>query len=751
MKLNSHPHSVSHPRAMRCEVFTPSSPATSHLSIAMSLPSIIHPPLAAAPICGSGNGVAVPFMRAYDPFADWPLEFQGKRASCLIGYRVLRNRAMWSGRKAGGAADSHKIIALTSGRLAPPRSSISLYTPAGSPANREPFAAHNSQSDPRPVPSDSRDQSENGHACTIEPSRYSVYNGVVPKCTGEGGREIPEKNPHTNGIVQHDSHLGKKKKNHRPTASSGTITTYDNPGVTRPEIEPGSPWWEASRLTAHIPCSQQQRNGSYASDGKTPVTSVHTTNMGNCWTTCDLGTHDEHGQLLDDLFYFIILPPYSSAFPLTARRPCGSQAFINSIVLQARNCGSKKERLFLFGDKIDFKRVHTKVAFEIRSDFIRHTLDDSVPIADLQGNKKRILYCQMRGNTGATANEQTSEVQLWKGLWSLAYSSGMKEQGEWEIPEKTRIRHDSHLRKSGVNRPGIEPGLPWWEATSLNAQPPWTQQRAGSPNSRDILAGDFHTRPSLPRVATGPHPKHASCRLKPMRVIEVNMERRRNEEAGETGDARENPPTNGIVRHDSHLRISGGPAGANRLATVPPPTPAGSLPDFRVWESCRMMPVVGGFSRGYPVSPNLAFRLCSFRSLPSGRKFTKELIPTDSPQRSSKICISLLFGTKLPWMCSICAASDERCEVQGSVRCGIDQLDNGGFYHSHQQNREVNMEQPRNAWAGKRDIPEKIRRLAVSSVTIHACANPEVTPPGIEPVSPWWEASSLTTIPLRPQ
>ncbi|KAJ8883346.1 hypothetical protein PR048_015189 [Dryococelus australis] len=40
-------------------------------------------------------------------------------------------------------------------------------------------------------------------------------------------------------------------------------------------------------------------------------------------------------------------------------------------------------------------------------------------------------------------------------------------------------------------------------------------------------------------------------------VIEVSMEQRQNERAGETGDPRENPPTNGIVRHDSHLRKSG--------------------------------------------------------------------------------------------------------------------------------------------------------------------------------------------------
>ncbi|KAJ8887566.1 hypothetical protein PR048_013782 [Dryococelus australis] len=45
-----------------------------------------------------------------------------------------------------------------------------------------------------------------------------------------------------------------------------------------------------------------------------------------------------------------------------------------------------------------------------------------------------------------------------------------------------------------------------------------------------------------------------------MRVIEVNMERRRNEEAGETGDPQENPVTNGIVRQDFHLRKSGDPA-----------------------------------------------------------------------------------------------------------------------------------------------------------------------------------------------
>ncbi|KAJ8877353.1 hypothetical protein PR048_021807 [Dryococelus australis] len=39
--------------------------------------------------------------------------------------------------------------------------------------------------------------------------------------------------------------------------------------------------------------------------------------------------------------------------------------------------------------------------------------------------------------------------------------------------------------------------------------------------------------------------------------------------------------------------------------------PGRIIPDFCMWESCRTMPLVGGFSRGSPASPSLAFRRCS--------------------------------------------------------------------------------------------------------------------------------------------
>ncbi|KAJ8883437.1 hypothetical protein PR048_015280 [Dryococelus australis] len=46
---------------------------------------------------------------------------------------------------------------------------------------------------------------------------------------------------------------GRSRENRRPAAWAGVIPTCENPGVTRPGIEPDSPWWEASILTSHPP------------------------------------------------------------------------------------------------------------------------------------------------------------------------------------------------------------------------------------------------------------------------------------------------------------------------------------------------------------------------------------------------------------------------------------------------------------------------------------------------------------------
>ncbi|KAJ8881964.1 hypothetical protein PR048_018452 [Dryococelus australis] len=68
-------------------------------------------------------------------------------------------------------------------------------------------------------------------------------------------------------------------------------------------------------------------------------------------------------------------------------------------------------------------------------------------------------------------------------------------------------------------------------------------------------------------------------------------------------------PRSGDSRPRTTCRPHAGTAAAERVACSPPTKAnrvqslAGSLPDLRWWESCRTMPLVGGFSRGSPVPP----------------------------------------------------------------------------------------------------------------------------------------------------
>ncbi|KAJ8897181.1 hypothetical protein PR048_002527 [Dryococelus australis] len=72
----------------------------------------------------------------------------------------------------------------------------------------------------------------------------------------------------------------------------------------------------------------------------------------------------------------------------------------------------------------------------------------------------------------------------------MIYFNNPDISGEQSWPwEHGIVRHDSHMRKSGVTRPGIESGSPWWEASRLTAEPP---------RSRTILQFPyFNTRVTL--------------------------------------------------------------------------------------------------------------------------------------------------------------------------------------------------------------------------------------------------------------
>ncbi|KAJ8889204.1 hypothetical protein PR048_008702 [Dryococelus australis] len=154
------------------------------------------------------------------------------------------------------------------------------------------------------------------------------------------------------------------------------------------------------------------------------------------------------------------------------------------------------------------------------------------------------------------------------------------------------------------------------------------------------------------------------------------------------------------------------PAKANRMQS-----PTGLFPDFRKWESCRTMPLVSGFSRGYSIYPRpLSFRRFSiltsitaigsqdldFKILPNLFSHSLRLAPTGD------------YHSVIAWSGEIWAAHNfEVLEAdEGEV--------SGAGMHGR----------------AKWDITEKAR--PISGIVRHA-------PPRIEPGSPWWRRITCNT------
>ncbi|KAJ8867378.1 hypothetical protein PR048_031179 [Dryococelus australis] len=351
----------------------------------------------------------------------------------------------------------------------------------------------------------------------------------------------------------------------------------------------------------------------------------------------------------------------------------------------------------------------------------------------------------------------------------------------------------------GVAPTGIGPGSPGWGASGLSTTPPRphalqdSEPILGSPlvDERPIMNGVKY------RVVSG--------------VVWTN---------------RTMVSSNTDTNRTGVLAVQIGVAVAERLA-LPPPTkanrvqyPAGS-PDIRMWESCRTMPFVGGFSRGSPVSfrrlslftsitltdsedlavksrPNLftslnsKFQKGSYATTGCWPRLDMFLCPVPFTIRSRKLD---MLGSPLVDDQPIMNAVKYRI-VSGVVwtnRTMVSSNTDTNRTGVFAVRSEVSMEQRRNARSGetgdprgnpptsefcmptrpgrlraisilariqvanpllpgvsgtgmmgrgKRDTPEKTRRPAASSGTIPICENP-VARLGIEPGSPWWEASVL--------
>ncbi|KAJ8872777.1 hypothetical protein PR048_026393 [Dryococelus australis] len=127
------------------------------------------------------------------------------------------------------------------------------------------------------------------------------------------------------------------------------------------------------------------------------------------------------------------------------------------------------------------------------------------------------------------------------------------------------IEHDSHMRKSEVTRPGIEPGFSLVGGEQANRSATCTRTTACDEllQGKLVLAQSVHSRSTQQEPVTTVQPRETECI----------------------------PTTHKRAARDT-LHVSW------------------SLSNFRTWESCRAMPLFSGFSQGSPFSPALSFQRC---------------------------------------------------------------------------------------------------------------------------------------------
>ncbi|KAJ8872137.1 hypothetical protein PR048_025739 [Dryococelus australis] len=190
------------------------------------------------------------------------------------------------------------------------------------------------------------------------------------------------------------------------------------------------------------------------------------------------------------------------------------------------------------------------------------------------------------------------------------------------------VLHDSHLRKSGVTRPGIEPGAGRQEAgPSTHNEVEYHVAEQAAACMRSVEQKSRRHVPSLwVRIASETAASGSMWWLLACAVC-VGVA-----SAGENtyGEVPDTINLHAMMRNDRVVAsyekclMDEGPCTkhgealkrkvAERLACSPPTkanqvqSPVGPLPDFRTWKSCRTMPLVSGFSRWYPVSPAISFQ-----------------------------------------------------------------------------------------------------------------------------------------------
>ncbi|KAJ8880204.1 hypothetical protein PR048_016670 [Dryococelus australis] len=199
----------------------------------------------------------------------------------------------------------------------------------------------------------------------------------------------------------------------------------------------------------------------------------------------------------------------------------------------------------------------------LRDQCLGHTTAVFETVTRPRDQVQALNICGVRVGTYCGKRECTRNAREWE-----------TEEPRENPPTSSIAWHDSYLRKSDSDPAGYRTRFVLVRGERCNrcaTAAPTAPRAPGKLQTRSPNMQLFYLKPlkcdlEIPLVAPGRASSasgssgfHTQKKIRshsghPMRVIEVSMEQRRNKRVGETGDPRENPTTNGIVQHDSHMR-----------------------------------------------------------------------------------------------------------------------------------------------------------------------------------------------------
>ncbi|KAJ8898099.1 hypothetical protein PR048_003459 [Dryococelus australis] len=335
-----------------------------------------------------------------------------------------------------------------------------------------------------------------------------------------------------------------------------------------------------------------------------------------------------------------------------------------------------------------------------------------------------------------------------------------------------------HLGEPGSILGGVAPGFSHLGIVPYDAAGRWVYL-GDLPFPGPFLSGDVPYTPRFTLVGSQDFDAESRPNLSTEHGIVILSSRgpkRFYTRAGETGDPRENPQTNGIAHHDFHLRKSGDAAGdltqlalvggerANRSATVPPPPRAIHQSKFKKGLERRRFAAIL-LPRDRRDASEEDHRALVPASTPSTA--TVEEVSLDDADATAKGLVNPIIQnirlitsevdarnpTSVMHLIALWCKSWVEVARPLVLQGHLVETQEGNQYRRWKalpvhfvQNARDPQYRPKNRTLGrsgagmqgrgKQEYPESTRRQAASSGTIATRENPGVNPPGIEPGSP---------------